>query len=126
MVSSDEDAGADPVGRWIEAANVAPLPTVPPEAIRHTELVAVKVEGAPHAPQSDKEVGAVSDCIKELGMHEPTWEDPICKLFQSNNEDCSDLPEMAAVLESEQREASFQDMGFSSDLIHRALQLHGK
>ena len=126
MVSSDEDAGADPVGRWIEAANMAPLPTVPPEAIRQPELVSVKVEGDPHAPQSDKEVGAVSDSIKELGVHEETWQDPICKLFQSNNEDSSDLPEMAAFLESEQREASFQDMGFSSDLIHRALQLHGK
>lgn len=105
---------------------MVPLPTVPPEAIRHTELVAVKVEGAPHTPQSDKEVGAVSDAIEELGMQKPTWQDPICKLFQSNSEDISDLPEMAAVLESEQREASFRDMGFSSELIQRALQLHGK
>lgn len=105
---------------------MAPLPTVPPEAIPHTELVAVKVEGAPHEPQSEKEVGAVSDVIKELDTHEPTWQDPICKLFHGNNEDSSDLPETAAVLESEQREASFQDMGFSSELIHRALQLHGK
>lgn len=72
---------------------------------------------------------------KELILHESasTWQDPICKLFQEpshqhkekSDENAFDLPEIAAVLESEQREATFRDMGFSSELIQRALQLHG-